>query len=195
MLEDGAITEAEARAAENGPLETHGRDATETVTADYFAEEVRREIKQVYGDAALYQGGLSVRTSVDPRLQRIATRALHNGLIAYDRRHGWRGPVTTMANFDNWPETLAAVERPAGAGAWELAVVLEVDADDAVIGFTDRSRGVIPMAEMTWAAPQRPEQRVGPKPDSADDVLALGDVVLVEPLAEDRKSTRLKSSH
>src|SRR3546814_15334146 len=50
------------------------------------------------------------------------------------------------------------------------------------------------MAEMTWAAPQRPEQRVGPKPDSADDVLALGDVVLVEPLADDAEIKVLTAS-
>ncbi len=194
MLEDGAITEAEARAAQNEPLEAKGRDATETVTAEYFAEEVRRELQQVYGDAALYQGGLAVRTSVDPRLQDIATRSLREGLISYDRRHGWRGPVTRLESFDNWPDQLAAVEPPAGAGNWELAVVLEVNAKDAIIGFTDRSRGVIPMEEMSWAAPWREGQRVGPRPNRADEVLELGDVILVEPLDDDAEITVVTAS-
>ncbi|HET8728642.1 MAG TPA: penicillin-binding protein 1A, partial [Alphaproteobacteria bacterium] len=189
MLDDGAIRPEQARAAENEPLEAVSPDATELVRADYFAEEVRRELKQVYGDAALYQGGLSVRTSVDPRLQQIAVRALRNGLVAYDRRHGWRGPLATLDDFDAWPEQLAAIEQPIDAGDWEMAVVLEVDADKAVIGFVDRSRGVLPMEELTWAAPWREDQRVGPTPDRADDVLALGDVVLVESLADDAEVT------
>jgi len=182
MREDGAIapeTAAEARAA---PLDVVGRDPAEVVEATYFSEEVRRELQDIYGDEQLYEGGLSVRTTIDSEMQGIVDRVLREGLLDYDRRHGWRGPVTTLESFDDWPGRLAAVEKPSDAGDWRLAAVLDVDETRAVLGFVDRTRGVIPMAELDWARPWREGQRVGPAPDSADDVLTLGDVVLVEPV-------------
>ena len=184
MLEDGAITEAEAQAAIAEPLEVFDRQDADTVTAEYFAEEVRRELVGLYGSDALYGGGMVVRTTLDPRLQDIADRALRSGLITYDRRHGWRGPLDRLETFDDWPGQLAAIERPAGAGTWSLAVVLEMGADSAAVGLADRSRGTIPMAELAWARPWRENQRVGPAPSAPGDVLAVGDVVLVEPLSD-----------
>lgn len=181
MLADGAITAEEAAEARAQPLEVADRTMTEFARADYFAEEVRRELQRVYGDDALYRGGLSVRASVDPRLQEFADRALRDGLIEYDRRHGWRGPVARLPDFDNWPLQLSELVRPAGAGTWQMAVVLDINNDQAVLGFADRTRGVLPFAEMRWARPWRPAQRVGPEPQRAVDVLELGDVVLVSP--------------
>ncbi|NBC95087.1 MAG: PBP1A family penicillin-binding protein, partial [Deinococcus-Thermus bacterium] len=178
MLDDGVIDAATATDASRAPLEVTSRDPAEVVEANYFAEEVRREIAALYGESELYQGGLSVRTTMDPDLQDSADRALRDGLLAYDRRHGWRGPVTTLEGFDDWPDQLAAIETPAGAGDWRLGVALDVTADSALIGFADRSRGVIPMDGVDWARPWREEQRVGPAPSAVTDVLALGDVVL-----------------
>ncbi|MGP1396948.1 MAG: penicillin-binding protein 1A [Inquilinaceae bacterium] len=185
MADDGVITTAEQREAGSQPLEVRGRSTTERVTADYFAEEVRRELQQIYGDDALYAGGLSVRTTVDPDLQEIAERVLRDGLIAYDRRHGWRGPIATFDNFDDWPRRLGEIARPAGSGAWQLAVVLEVDAGEALIGLSDRRRGRIALEDVIWARPWRPGQRLGPAVDAMTDVLALGDVILAEPLYDD----------
>src|SRR5262249_21416080 len=92
MAQDGKITPDEARLAMAEPLITRSRDEAETVRADYFAEEVRRELVERFGEDGLYKAGLSVRTTLDPRLQEIANTALRDGLMAYDRRHGWRGP-------------------------------------------------------------------------------------------------------
>ncbi len=180
MLEDGAITAEELIEASAQPLEVFERDATEVVQADYFAEEVRRELQRLYGDEMLYGGGLTVRTTVDPRLQEIADRVLRDGLIDYDRRHGWRGPVSRLESFDGWPTQMEALEVPAGAGAWQLAVVLEIYGDAVRVGFADRQQGMVPFDEMQWARPWREGQRVGAAPESVDDVVALGDVVLVE---------------
>lgn len=184
MLDDGAIDAATATEASQKPLEVTSRDPAEVVEANFFAEEVRREIAALYGEDELYEGGLSVRTTMDPRLQDIADRALREGLLAYDRRHGWRGPVTTLENFDDWPDQLAAIETPAGAGDWRLGVALDVTEDSALIGFADRSRGVIPMSEVEWARPWLEEQRVGGAPNAVTDVLALGDVILTAPVPD-----------
>jgi len=133
MLEDGAITAEAAAAARAEPLEVYEPDETEVLSADYFAEEVRRELLERYDAEVLYGGGLSVRTSMNPEFQALAERVLREGLIAYDLRHGWRGPVTRLESFDDWPAQLAGIETPPGArpAGWELAVVLETGAGAA----------------------------------------------------------------
>jgi len=96
MAEDGNASEAEVAAAKSEPVATRRREEAEVVNAPYFAEEVRRELLARYGEQVLYQGGLSVRTSLDPKLQAAADKALRDGLIAYDRnRGGWRAPPAT----------------------------------------------------------------------------------------------------
>ena len=184
MAEDGYITPAEAETAKQEPLVVRQRAETEYVTADYFAEEVRRELMDRYGEDKLYKGGLSVRTTLDPHLQTIADHVIKTGLEAYDRRHGWRGPISTLDVAGDWATALTKVEPPKALGDWFLAVVLKAD-KDASIGFGTGERGNIPYAELRWARPWLKEQEVGPRPKRAADVLHPGDVVAVEPMAAD----------
>lgn len=179
MAEDGAVSESEALAGLASDLLVQPRDAADVVQADYFAEDVRRELIGLYGESALYQGGLSVRTTLDARYQRLAERALRQGLLDYDRRHGWRGPVTRFETFDNWAERLGEVAQPAGAGTWILALVLESEERRAVLGFADGTQGLLPYEEVTWARPWLADQRIGAVPDRVSAVLNKGDVVLV----------------
>src|SRR5205823_8730764 len=97
MVEDGYISADAAAAAAAVPLVTHRREEAQAIAAPYFAEEVRRELIARYGEKGLYEDGFSVRTSLDPALQIIADKALRDGLVNYDRRHGWRGPLTHIA--------------------------------------------------------------------------------------------------
>ncbi|WP_366657283.1 penicillin-binding protein 1A [Fodinicurvata sp. EGI_FJ10296] len=185
MLDDGYITEDEHAEAVAAPLEVTNQLRQDVVRADYFSEEVRRIVQRIYGDTTLYEGGLSVRTTVDPFYQRVAGQALRNGLVDYDRRFGWRGPIANMADFDAWPEQLRDIrandEDAAGIEDWRLAVVLEIDADGALIGFEDRSRGWMDLESVSWARPHRGDGRSpGPAPQSVEDVLALGDVVAAD---------------
>ncbi len=117
MLEDGYITEAEAEEAKAEPITVRRRSETEVVSANYFAEEIRRELAERFGQKALYEGGLVVRATVDPHLQAIADRTLREGLEAYDRRHGWRGPYAGAALADSasaWYRRLADGGDPFG---------------------------------------------------------------------------------
>jgi len=196
MVEAGFITAEEARKAQEAPVTLHKRDETELVKADYFAEEIRRELLARYGDKDLYEAGLSVRTSLDPRLQGIADQALRQGLIAYDRRHGYRGALGHVDILADWWTRLAALGLPAGAGevGWRLAAVLSTDADGASIGLPDRATGRIPFEELKWARKPLEEAKVGPPPRNAAEVLAPGDVVLVEPIkAEPPKDSKPKA--
>ena len=195
MVEDGYITPEAAEAAKAESLVVRPREELEEVHADYFAEEVRRELVDLYGEDGLYEGGLSVRTTLDPRLQDIARRSLRQGLIDYDRRHGWRGPLGQLdlaaaaeietALGPGWVAALDDLPVPEGVDGWSLAVVLEVGKSAAEIGLRDGSKGRIPLSELTWARPWEEEQEVGPAPKSAGEVLSAGDVVLVAPAEAD----------
>ena len=98
MAEDHVITAEQAAAAKATPITPAEFHRPETVAgADYFAEEVRRQLVDRFGADVTTQGGLVVRTSLDPALQAYADKALHDGLLTYDRAHGgWRGPVTHL---------------------------------------------------------------------------------------------------
>jgi penicillin-binding protein 1A len=180
MLEDRYVTDAEAQAAAQEQLKVVPRSAIQIVEADYFLEEVRREMVERFGERGLYEGGLSVRTTLDSRLQRIADKALREGLIDYDRRHGWRGPIARIPTGDNWVGYLREVTPPQGSGTWSTAVVLDIAEGNAEIGFSNSARGRIPLGEMRWAREALAEQKVGPSVKRVSDALAIGDVVLVE---------------
>ena len=184
MVEAGFLSQAQGEAAKAKPITLRQRDETEVVKADYFTEEVRRELLARYGDKEVYSSGLSVRTSLDPKLQAIADRSLRDALIAYDRRHGYRGPLTHIVIAGDWRARLKAMPLPAGADevGWRLAVVLATNAAGAEIGLNDGARGQIPFDELKWARKELPEAHVGPTPATAREVVAPGDVVLVKPL-------------
>ena len=186
MLEDGNITAAEATAAKAEPVAMRHREATQLANAAYFSEEVRRELLARYGEKILYQGGLTVRTSLDNRLQADADKTLRDGLIAYDRSNGgWRGAVDHIDPTGDWPARLAQQAQPPGADAvgWQLAMVIRAEADGAEIGLKNGETGRIPFAQMRWARPLRDDGVLGPAPRNAADVVTPGDVVLVEPIA------------
>ena len=185
MVEDGVVTQANATQAEGEPLELHARQQAGQAVAPYFAEEVRRELLARYGDKVVYGAGLSVRTSLDERLQAASDKALRDGLIAYDRSHGgWRGAIARIDPKGDWPAQLAKVPTPGVARdvGWHLALVTRTDADGAAIGFTSGVTGRIPFSEMRWARLWRGADHFGPYPRSAADVVKPGDVVMVEPI-------------
>ncbi len=189
MQEDGYITAAEAQAAKAEKLTLRKRGATEVVQADFFAEEVRRNLLAAYGEKGLYEGGLSVTTTLDPAIQEAADKALREGLVDYDRRHGWRGPHARIADMSDtaWEAEFARIpqRRPLyGPPSWQLAVVTKLEAQSATIGGLPDGDGTIPFAEMTWAGPTLKDQYVGNPPRTPKDVLAVGDVIAVEKIAK-----------
>jgi penicillin-binding protein 1A len=174
MAEDGHITPAEASAAQQQPLTMATRADDRVTDVDYFAEEVRRQLVEKFGEDAVLQGGLYVRTSVDPVLQTAATKALQGGLEDYDRRRsGYRGPVGRVKEFAGWPAPLQAIAKPPGAEQWQLAAVTDITDKTVAIALIDR-RGTIARETMRWA-----ERNGTPR-------FARGDVVLVSQLKDDQ---------
>ena len=189
MLEDGYISAAEMQQAKAEKLQLRHRGATESVQADFFAEEVRRNLLAAYGEKGLYEGGLTVSTTLDPFFQSVADKALRDGLIAYDLRHGWRGPYAKIPDMSLWEEEFARIaqRRPlSGPPGWQLAVVSKVDAQSVqLVGLPANSdgtggEGTVPFAEMAWARPTLAGQTVGGGPSRPANVVSVGDVIVVE---------------
>jgi len=192
MFEDGVANQRDIAEAEAQPLELHHRQEAEQVRAPYFAEEVRRDLLARYGDKVLYGAGLSVRTSLDARLQEAADKALRTGLITYEHSHGgWRGAVARIDPKADWGEHLAAVPVPPVAidVGWRLAMVIRTEPDGAAIGFANGAAGRIPFSEMRWARPRYENGTFGARPRGAGDVVKAGDVVMVEPIASSKADT------
>ncbi len=198
MAQDRAITADEAAAAKSASVQPSAFRRPETLAGgEYFTEDVRRWMIDEFGAERTTQGGLVVRTTLDPALQIAADRALRDGLMRYDlRRGGWRGPVSRMptgANFRTvWAAALAAVPHPPGQLAeWRTGVVLEMTDTEAKIGLIEREPGiaipvprVVPLLlnDLAWAKPNKAGV-LGAAPRRMSDVVQPGDVVMVEPMA------------
>lgn len=184
MLEERLITPQEAKEAQDQPIKLFPRKYRDGMDASYFVEEVRRFLLSTYGEKELYEGGLFVRTTLNPRLQKIAESALRKGLIAYDRRHGWRGPIGHMNSLEDWQKNLPMISYPAGAKPWIKAVVLSLATNHVEIGLEDGTQGRITFESMKWARHHFRNAKtypyLGPELTSPKDVLAVGDVVLVD---------------
>jgi penicillin-binding protein 1A len=200
MAEIGYISADQAKAAKAKPLTVNIRPfGTQIFAADYFAEEVRRRLVDMVGEDGLYgraertsigdgviNGGLSVRTTLDPKLQRMARKALIDGLVAFDRDKGWRGPVQRIDPGGDWGPTLGAIDIPTDLAPWRLGVVLDAQRSKAVVGLrparqadgsyaAEREAVEIPFEEVKWAKSGRGA------PKAVTDVLNNGDVIWVAP--------------
>ena len=192
LLENGWIKQADADKAKKDPLQVTGRSNSAHVQAgEYFAEEVRREIFERYGEKKLYEGGLSVRTTLDPKLQVVARKTLTAGLVSYDEAQGWRGAAQKIDIAGDWGVKLAEIKALADISPWKLAVVLETSDQSARIGLQpgreiggavlkDRQSGLIALDGVRWAKPAAGPTR-GKVPSNVAQVLSPGDVIYVEP--------------
>jgi penicillin-binding protein 1A len=188
LVENGYVGADAGEKAKKEPLTvTQRTTGTHIFAADYFAEDVRREILEKYGEKRLYEGGLSVRTTLDPKMQVIAHKALAEGLVRYDEGRGYRGPINKIDIAGDWGVKLADVRAFADIG-WRLAAVLETSDQSVRIGLQparepggavvrDRQIGIIPVEGAKWARPSSAKQ-----PLRLGQFLAPGDVIYVEPL-------------
>jgi len=186
MADNGYITDAQAAEARATPLVTQTRAlGSQAADVDYFVEEVRRQLIGRYHSTGLYDSGLQVRSSLDTRLQNFAVSALRNGLVRYDRRHGWRG-TKLHVNLDTWKADLAKLatdpNHQSGIETWRIAAVLDYQGKAARIGLADGTTGTIPLDGYKWAHKQLPGAVWGPTPQAAQEVVKPGDAVFVEPL-------------
>ena len=199
MVDDGAITAAEAAAAKRDPVQARPTRRPDTVpVGQHFTEDVRRELITRFGAEQAAGGGLVVRTSLDPTLQAAAESALRQGTLAYDRRRGgWRGSLGRIPfSVNDWQASLEAMARAPGIlPNWRQAVVQSVTATEARVAWLERANpraaaeprtAVIDLSDTQWARPVLPTPpqqtyRLGAAPRRMSDIVTPGEVVLVEP--------------
>lgn len=132
MADEGFISRQEADTAMATPIVTRGNPSQDSTLAPYFLEEVRKYIEAKYGAKPLYESGLTIRTTLDPALQRAANRALDRGVRRVDKRRGWRPPsrnlVTEKLALSGFRHERWA--RPMAAGDIVPAIVADADAGD-----------------------------------------------------------------
>src|SRR5262249_22612004 len=152
----------------------------------HFVEELRRQLVQLYGNQALYDDGLSVRSTLDTKMQIAAATALRVGLDGYDHRHGWRGPIARVDPHADIVQALARIDHPPGASGWYRALVTAASAKGVAISLVDQDAdattdtksptpqlkaGTLAAEDITWAA-------AGGKKNA----LAPGAIIYVQPL-------------
>jgi len=192
MQEDGYITAKQADEARAEPLVVNPRVLTpNSIAAGFFAEEVRRELSERYGEQKLYEGGLSVHTTLDPKTQLMARKALVDGLVRYDEAYGWHGTLKTINIGQDWGVPLADIPSYGDIKPWVLAAALDVsdtgiriglqpDRDQSGAVVADRKTGSVTLDGMRWTG-RGPRSLVKP-----------GDVFYVEPLAGREGEYRLR---
>ncbi|MBM3608883.1 MAG: penicillin-binding protein 1A [Alphaproteobacteria bacterium] len=193
MVDDGHITSAAAEAANKEPLGVNPRTLSpNSLVAGYFAEEVRRELMARYGEKKLYEGGLSVRTTLDPRLQLLARKALVDGLVRYDEAQGFRGPMRVVDIQKDWGAALGEVPALGDVRPWQLAVVLDIAGAGARIGLqpSRESSGALSRERITGSLTA--EGIRWTRRPSVSSMLRPGDVLYVEPIERRPGEYRLR---
>ena len=194
LLENGWIRQADADKARKEPLVVTNRgNGGHIFAGEYFAEEVRRDIFERYGEKKLYEGGLSVRTTLDPKMQGMARRTMVAGLVNYDEAQGWRGPISKLDISGDWGVALADVKSLSDIAPWRMAVVLESSDQSARIGFQpsrelggavarDRQTGLITLEGVRWTKVAVVTTKGKTQAAAVSRVLSPGDVIYVDPL-------------
>lgn len=193
MVDDGHIKAEQGDAAKREGLGVNPRAISPNAyVAGYFAEEVRRELLDRYGEKKVYEGGLSVRATLDPQMQVWARKALVDGLVRFDEAQGFRGAIRAINLAGDWGPPLAEIPALGDVRPWRLAVVLDVNDNAARIGLQpakeaggevsrERVTGVLPAEGIRWTNRKSPRQLV-----------QLGDVVYVEPMEDRPGNFRLR---
>ena len=196
MVETGAISADQGRLAHAEALgpDAYKRPAT-VVGSEWFANDVKRQLIERFGQDQALQGGLVVHTSLDPALQLQADQALRHGLMKYDKSHGgWRGPASHLgadisAHMD-WAARLATAKAPLGMlPTWHLAVVIEETTSSAKLGWLDNRQSAdspqpvvstIRLADVGWSHTAKPGGEYGGPIRRMADVALVGDTVMME---------------
>ena len=186
MVENGYVNaRGGGRRPRSEPLNVNPRvDPPNTIASGFFAEEVRREIAERYGEKKLYEGGLSVRTTLDPKMQAMARKALVDGLVRFDEARGWRGAQQKL-DLAGREWGLALADVPALGDVAALAARGRARGRRRAGPRSACSRGATRPARSRASASSARSRADGVRmdpPRPSTQALGAGDVVYVEPL-------------
>ncbi len=176
MLKLGRISDEQYQEAVNEPLTASLHINMPDLNAPYIAEMVRAEMVGRFGGQA-YTDGYSVTTTIPSNLQEHAQQAIRSGLIAYDRRHGYRKPKQTAIPESLWAQTLAKTRR---ISQFLPAIVTQVDSNAITVLLADGTLEQVAWKSMQWARPHINSRSMGPVPRKPADVVSVGDLIQVQ---------------
>ncbi|MDH1264116.1 penicillin-binding protein 1A [Pseudomonas sp. GD03944] len=178
----GRIDQARYEAALAEPINASYHVPTPEVAAPYVAEMARAEMVGRYGSDA-YTEGFNVTTTVPSDLQQMANTALREGLISYDQRHGYRGPISRLPGMtkETWLTELA---KQISLGGLEPAVVTQVEKSGILVLLRNGKEEAVAWDSMKWARPFLNTNSLGPRPQQPADVTQIGDLIRVQRQAD-----------
>ena len=139
--------------------------------AQYFIEDVRKSVIETLSYDKVYKQGFNINTPIDLNLQTIATKSLRNGLVVYDKRKGWRGPLTNKIYNSEWKKDLEKYKLENSIN-WKLAIVKKINKFSAEIETEDNIEGVIEYQSISWTKKE------------FNKLLKPGDIIYVKNLKE-----------
>lgn len=185
MLELNYIDKKSYQTAIEAPLNARYHELQTQVKAPYIGELVRQQLQEMYGDK-IYSTGLKVYTTIDSQMQKTANLAVRDHLLAYDQRHGYRGPekhlgAPTIKQLPEWEEALNKMPVINGL---EPAIVIDIAEQEITVLRASGALTIIPWSGLSWARPQINEDYLGPHPKTASNIVNLGDLIRITPNKE-----------
>ena len=143
----------------------------------YYVEDIRKNVMNKFGFEKVYKQGLNINTPINLDLQKIATKSLRDGLVNYDKRKGWRGPLLNRKNLNNWYEGLKELGLEKSIN-WNLAIIKKINKFSVEIETENKLKGFIKYENISWTKKE------------FNELLKVGDVVYVERLNKNNFSLR-----
>ena len=167
LYENNYITGTEFQNYKKEPIKLNKRKTKFLEDARYYVEDVRKFIVEKYGFEKVYKQGFNIKSPLNLELQSLASKSLRDGLISYDQRRGWRGPLTNTPYKENWYEKFSHLELEELIG-WDLAIIKKVDKFFVEIETKDKKKGRIEYKDISWTKKE------------FEEILKKGDVIYVE---------------
>ncbi|MDC1159753.1 PBP1A family penicillin-binding protein [Candidatus Pelagibacter sp.] len=133
----------------------------------YYVEDIRKNVIEKFGYDKVYKQGLNINTPINLNLQKISTEALRNGLISYDKRKGWRGPLFNKKYSDKWINGLEKFKLEKSIN-WNLGIVTKLEKFSVEIETDNRIKGFINYENISWTKKE------------FNELFQLGDIIYVE---------------
>ena len=118
--------------------------------SQYYIEDVRKNIIDQLTYDKVYNQGYNINTPINLNLQKIATQSLRKGLVAYDKRKGWRGPIQNLKYSPNWFEKIENKFKLEKSIGWQIAIVKKINQFNSIIETEDKLQGEIKYKDISW---------------------------------------------
>ncbi len=177
LLENGFIDKELHASLVKSKIKLNKRKRIYLEDSRYYVEDVRKDVINKYGFDKVYKQGFNIKTPLDLNLQKIATQSLRKGLQEFDRRKGWRGPLTNKKEHNNWKKDLVKFNLEKSLG-WELAAVNSIDKFETTIETQSGKKGVINFNDIDWTRKEFKK------------LFKIGDVIYVKKVSDDNYSLK-----